>query len=44
MKDLNKFIYYTTDGKRHEKTLTDEEERSDFIYWLETDKSVVKWY
>jgi hypothetical protein len=44
MKDLNKFIWYTTDGKMHEKTVTDEEERANFMYWLETDKTVVKWY
>jgi hypothetical protein len=41
-----KFIYYTTDGKRHVKIIDDNErdEILDFIEWLETDKSVVKWF
>lgn len=42
--EIMKFIYYTIDGKRHEKTITDKEEILSFINWLETDNSVKKWF
>lgn len=38
-----KFTWMTKDGKWHTKTIEDMEERLDFISWLETDPSVVKW-
>ena len=41
-----KFVYYTTDGKRHEKLVDnkDHDKVLEFIDWLETDKTIVKWY
>ena len=43
-----KFVYYTTDGKRHEKEIPDgqehQEERLDFIGWLETSPIVKIWW
>ena len=41
-----KFVYYTTDGKRHENLIDnkDHDKVLEFIDWLETDKTVVKWY
>ena len=40
-----KFVYYTTDGERHEKIIEskDRDKILDFIGWLETNKTVVKW-
>lgn len=41
-----KFIYFTRDGKRHEKIIdkNDHEKILAFIEWLETDKNIIKWY
>ena len=42
-----KFVYITTDGKKHEKEIPNgaehQEERLDFITWLETSPEVIKW-
>lgn len=40
------FKYYTKDGKIHYKTIDNKEHDKilAFIEWLETDKSVIKWY
>lgn len=37
------FKWLTEDGKWHERTIWDTEERIKFIEWLETDKSVIRW-
>lgn len=41
------FKWTTKDGKRHEKTIPDDEEhyqdRIDFIRWLETDPNIIRW-
>lgn len=38
-----RFIWWTRDGKKHEKTIVDYEDRLAFIEWLETSSNVVKW-
>lgn len=43
-----KFVYVTTDGKKHVKEIPNGEdhyeERLDFIGWLETSPTVKKWW
>ncbi len=38
-----KFRWLTTDGRWHEKIITDHDEILKFIEWLETNSSVIKW-
>lgn len=38
-----KFVWWTKDGRRHEKVVCDYEDRLNFIEWLETSPDVVSW-
>lgn len=43
-KDKNmKFVWWTRDGKMHEKFVIEYEDRLNFIEWLETSPDVVSW-
>lgn len=38
-----KFVWWTKDGRRHEKVVRDYKDRLNFIEWLETSPEVVSW-